>query len=72
MTKLHSILALVFCGIVNFSLIWHMSQAMIVADMFGTTAAQSYLQGLIPLYIAVPLAGLVFWLARVDRSLEKQ
>jgi len=72
MTKIQSILALVFGAVVNLSLVWHFFHATLIADKLGTSAAQSYLDGLTPLYLAVPLAGLALWLAPPDRAFSKQ
>lgn len=72
MTKIQSILALVFGAIVNLSLGWHFWQAALIADKLGISAAQGYLDGLAPLYLAVPLAGLALWLAPPDRAFSRQ
>lgn len=72
MTKLQPILALVFGGVVNLCLMWHFAQAAFIADAFGVTAAQNYLESLTSLYIALPLPGIAFWLARPDLFLDKE
>ena len=72
MTKIQSILALVFGAIVNISLGWHLLQAGLIADKLGIKAAQGYLDGLTPLYLPLPLAGLALWLAPPDRAFSGQ
>lgn len=68
MSKIQTGLALLLGAIVNLALAWHMIQAALIADRFNLAAAQTYLEGLTPLYAAVPLAGLALWLIAPNLS----